>query len=85
MSRELCRVNNEVVYYACADCKRVARWRLIGEWKGTSETVVVEVCEEHREEWEDCLNPDFIKFYILTPKHFDYFPFTKLREQGYEL
>jgi hypothetical protein len=85
--RELLRISDEVIYFACDEkgCRHVARWRLIGEWKGTNETVVLNVCEDHRAVWEDCLNPDLQKFYLLTPKHLTLFPFTKLREQGYEL
>jgi hypothetical protein len=83
---ELLRVSNEVAYYACSEnyCKRIAQWRLIGEWKGTDETVIVEVCDVHLQDWEDCLNaPD--KFYILTDTHIRLFPFTRLRDMGYEL
>jgi len=86
MRKELLRVNEEIAYYACAEdgCRRIASWRLCGEWRGTNETVVVDVCDTHLRDWEECLDCP-IKFYLLTEAHIRAFPFTKLREMGYEL
>jgi hypothetical protein len=84
--RELCRINDQVAYYACAEegCRRIASWELIGEWKEINEVVIVRVCDIHLRDWEECLDcPN--KFYILTEAHIRSFPFTKLREMGYEL
>jgi hypothetical protein len=59
-------------FYECdePECNRIAYYFIIGEWKGTTETVLLRLCRNHYKEYLDLLDDPSITE-IITPEHLD--------------